>query len=162
MHYGWQYGILYREDDCFWVGIAREPNISLGNAHSTARGHLENRKICARRLPKNMCMWSHNLSCLTRYGYQREQFVAPNPKSTHRLPPQKQFKITATVFRDHRFMLMGLRNHNYNVTVHFRDYVRLFVAVGPSCCVKALPFCTKTGPILPIGLVTDTALRLTI
>ena len=59
-------------------------------------------------------------------------------------------------------MLIDLRNHIYNVTVHFRDYVRLFVAMGPSCCVKALPLCTKTGPILPGGLLTDRALRLTI
>ena len=101
---------------------------------------------------------------LTRYAYQSEQFVAPNPKSMHRLPTKKKKKtvqatpsvrkITATVFRDHRFMLVDFRNHIYNVTVHFRGYVMLFVAVGPSCCVKALPFCTKTGPILFYVLLT--------
>jgi len=106
---------------------------------------------------------------LTRYTHQREQFVAPNPKSTHRLPPTEAVqatpslrKVTETVFSDHRFMLVDFRNHIYKVTVHFRDYVRLFVAMGPSCCVKALLFRTKAGSILPIGLITDTALRPTI
>jgi hypothetical protein len=59
-------------------------------------------------------------------------------------------------------MLVDFRKHIYKVTVLFKDYVGLFVAVGSRCCVKALPFCTKTGSILPIGPGTDTALRLTI
>ena len=36
-----------------------------------------------------------------------------------------------TVSEDHRFMLVDFRNRIYNVTVHFRGHLRLFVAMGP-------------------------------
>lgn len=121
----------------------------------------------SRRLPKNLVVLvSHTFDTLRRSKRavcctKTQKYASSSPTKWFQATPALR-KITETVFKNYKFMLLDSRNSIYIITEHFRVYFRLFFAIGPSCCVKALPFCTKTGLILSIGLVADTALRLTI